>query len=74
MGSWGLCKQGHSFQICLLPQAEHIWSWFQAAETTRQEAVEMEPEGAQTILGPMGSKGLGEKYASAAFPSKDALG
>ena len=33
-----------------------------------------EPEAAQTLLGPTGSIGLGEKLASAAFLSKDALG
>ena len=44
----------------LLRKGEHIWSWFPAAETTSQAAVPTEPEAAQTLLGPMGSLGLGE--------------
>ena len=47
-------------QISLLCQGEDAWSWSPAAETTSQAAVAMEPEAAQTILGPMGSLGLGE--------------
>ena len=47
-------------QIILLREAEDVWSWFQAAETTSQAAVPTEPEAAQTLLGPMGSLGLGE--------------
>ena len=46
-----------------------MWSWFQAAETTTQAAVPTEPEAAQTLLGPMGSLGLGENWASAAILS-----
>ena len=34
----------------------------------------MEPEAAQTLLGPMGSLGLGENKASAAILSQDAVG
>ena len=49
-----------SGQISLLREGEHVWSWFQAAETTSQAAVPTEPEAAQTLLGPMGSRGLGE--------------
>ncbi|RXF27487.1 hypothetical protein EG857_14945 [Enterococcus faecalis] len=49
-----------SCQISLLREGEHVWSWFQAAETTSQAAVPTEPEAAQTLLGPMGSLGLGE--------------
>ncbi len=49
-----------SGQIILLREREDAWSWFDAAETTRQAAVPTEPEAAQTLLGPMGSLGLGE--------------
>ena len=47
-------------QFRLLREGEDVWSWFPAAETTSQEAVSTEPEAAQTLLGPMGSRGLGE--------------
>ena len=55
-------NKAFSFQISLLPKGEHVWSWFQAAETTRQAAVPTEPEAeaVQTLLGPKGSIGLGE--------------
>ena len=36
--------------------------------------VATEPEAAETLLGPTRSIGLGEKHASVAFLSKDALG
>ena len=49
-----------SGQISLLREGEDVWSWVPAAETTRQAAVPTEPEAAQTLLGPMGSLGLGE--------------
>ena len=64
-------SSGH---ISLLRQREDIWSWFPAAETTSQAAVPTEPEAAQTILGGMGSLGLGEKLASAAMLGQAALG
>ena len=51
-----------------------MWSWFQAAETTSQAAVPSGPEAAQTLLGLMGRMGLGEKQASAAILSQEALG
>ena len=46
-------NKAFSCQISLLPEGEHVWSWFQAAETTRQAAGLTEPEAAQTLLGPM---------------------
>ena len=55
-------------------EGEGVWSWFPAAETTSQAAVPTEPEAAQTLLGLMGRMGLGEKQASAAILSQDALG
>ncbi|MVG12832.1 hypothetical protein D8765_19645 [Proteus mirabilis] len=53
-------NRASSCQISLLRQGEDVWSWFPAAETTSQAAVPTEPEAAQTLLGPMGSLGLGE--------------
>ncbi|RXJ97661.1 hypothetical protein CRV07_15575 [Halarcobacter ebronensis] len=47
-------------QIRLLREGEDVWSWFPAAETTSQAAVPREPKRAQNLLGPMGSRGLGE--------------
>ena len=71
----GACaNKAFSCQISLLPEGERVWSWFQAAETSSQAAVPREPEAAQTLLGPTRSIGLGEKHASVAFLSKDALG
>ena len=58
----------------LFREGEHIWSRFQAAVATSQEAVPTEPEAAQTLLGLMGRMGLGEKQASAAILSQEALG
>ena len=55
-------------------EGEGVWSWFPAAESTSQAAVPKEPEAAQTLLGPMGSRGLGEKEASVAILSQAALG
>ena len=47
-------------QISLLREGEDAWSLFPAAESSSQAAVPTEPEAAQTLLGPMGSLGLGE--------------
>ena len=63
-----------SGQISLLHEGEDVWSWFQAAETISQAAVPTEPEAAQTLLGPMGSIGLGENKAGTALLSQAALG
>ena len=63
-----------SCQISLLHEGEHVWGWFQSAETSSQAAEPRGPEAAQTLLGPVRGIGLEEKMASVAFPSKDALG
>ena len=63
-----------SDHISLLHEGEDVWSWFPAAETTSHAAVPTESEAAQTLLGPMGSQGLGENYASAGILSQTALG
>ena len=51
-----------------------MWIWFQPPENTSQAAVPTEPEEAQTLLGPMGSLGLGENQAGAALLSQAASG
>ena len=60
--------------IRLLPEVEHVWSWFPALAMPCKAPVHREQEAAQDLLVPMVSNGLGEKPESAAFPSKDALG
>ena len=49
-----------SGQISLPREADDVWSWFQTAETTSQAAVPTEPEEAETLLGLMGSRGVGD--------------
>jgi len=86
---WALAGSPHSWQsvgvgasahkafsgpIRLLPDVEHVWSWFPAPATTRTAPVHREPEAAQTLLVPMASNGIGKKPESAAFLSKHALG
>ena len=63
-----------SDQSSHLREGEDVWSWFPAAETTSQGAVPTESEAAQTLLGPMGSLGLGENEASAVILSQETLG
>ena len=52
----------------------HVWSWFPALAMTCKAPVHREQEAAQNLLGPKGSRDLGEKPESAAFLSKHALG
>ena len=63
-GSEGVARaranRASSGLISFLCEGEDAWSWFPNAETTRQAVVPTEPEAAQTLLGPMGSRGLGE--------------
>ena len=57
----GACaKQPFYCPISHLPEGEHVWSCFQAVETTRQAAGPTQLEAAETLLGPMGSRGLDE--------------
>ena len=75
--SWAggaLAHKAFSGPIRLLPEVEHIWSRFPGPATTSKVPVHREQEAAQTLLGPMGSLGLGEKKASVALLSKGALG
>ena len=67
-------NRASSCQISLLREAEDVWSWFAAAETTSQAAVPTDPKAAHTLLGPMGSLGLGDDLASAEILSQDAMG
>ena len=60
--------------MSLLYEGDHVWSGFQAKETTSKQAVHIDQETAQTLLRPRPSIWLGEKMASVAFLSKDALG
>ena len=51
-----------------------MWSRFPSPATTSLSPVHKEQKGAQTLLVPMASNGLGEKPESSAFLSKHALG
>jgi len=56
VGFWGQCTQGLSGPICLLPEVEHVWSWFPPLEMTCKAPVHTEQEEAQIILIPMAIK------------------
>ena len=60
--------------IGLIPEVEHLWSWFPALAMPCKAPVHIEQEAAQNLLVPMASNGLGEKPESTACLSKDALG
>ena len=53
-------NRASSVQFSHIREGEDVWSWIKAAETTSQAAVPTETEAAQTLLGPMGSRGLRE--------------
>ena len=75
--SWAggaLAHKAFSGPIRLLPEVEHLWSWFPAIAMTCKPPVYTEQQEALTLLLPMASTGLGGKPESAAFLSKDALG
>ena len=75
--SWAggaLAHKAFSGPIRLLPEVEHVWSWFPALPMTCKAPVHTEQEAAQTLHNLTVSNGLGEKPESAAFLSKDALG
>ena len=73
-GAGASAQKDFSDPIRLLPEVEHLWSWFPALAMTCKAPVHREQEAAQNLLVPMASNGLGEKPESAAFLSKDALG
>ena len=70
MGFGASAHKAFSGPIRLLPDVEHVWSWFAAPATTSKAPEPREQEAAQTLLDPMASNGLGEKPESAAFLSK----
>ena len=75
--SWAggaLAHKAFSGPIRLLPEVEHVCSWFPAIAMTCKTPVYTEQQEALTLLVPVASTGLGGKPASAAFLSKDALG
>ena len=73
-GGGASAHKAFSGPIRLLPEVEHLWSWFQALAMPCKAAVHREQEAAQNLLVLMASNGLGEKPESAACLSKDALG
>ena len=64
LAKWGVAgacaNQAFYCRITFLPEGEQVWCWSQATETTHQAAGPTQPEAAQTIVGPMGSRGLRE--------------
>ena len=73
-GGGALAHKAFSGPIRLLPEVEHLWSWFPALAMPCKAPVHREQEAAQNLLVPMASNLLGEKPESAAFVSKHALG
>ena len=67
-------NRASSGQISLLREGEDVWSCFPAVVTTRQAAVPTEPEAAQTLLGPMGSLGLGVERGKRCDPEPSRIG
>ena len=76
----GICGVGDSAHkafsgpIRLLPEVEHVWSWFPTLAMTCKAPVHREQEEDLTFLVTMASTGLGRTPEIAAFLSKDALG
>ena len=69
-----MAHKAYSGPIRLLPEVEHVWSWFPALAMTCKALLHREQEEGQTLLGPRASTDLGEKPESTAFLSKHALG
>ena len=69
-----MAHKAYSGPIRLLPEVEHVWSWFPALAMPCKPPVHREQEAAQNLLVPMASNLLGEKPEIAAFVSKHALG
>ena len=67
----GACaNKAFSSHIGLLHEGEHVWSGFQAMETTHHATRPTDPEVAQTLLDPMGSIELGKRC----FPEQKRIG
>src|SRR5512145_1267173 len=73
-GGGASAHKAFSGPVRLLPEVEHLWSWFPALAMPCKARAHREQEAAQNLLVPMASNGLGEKPESAAFLSKHALG
>ena len=73
-GAGASAQKAFSDPIRLLPEVEHLWSWFPALAMPCKAPVHREQEAAQNLLVPMASNLLGEKPESAASVSKHALG
>ena len=73
-GAGASAQKAFSDPIRLLPEVEHLWSWFPALAMPCKAPVHREQEAAQNLLVPMARNLLGEKPESAAFVSKHALG
>ena len=72
-GAGASAQKAFSDPIRLLPEVEHLWSWFPALAMPCKAPVHREQEAAQNLLVPMASRDLGEKPDSAAFLGKDAV-
>ena len=66
-------QKDFSGPIRLLLKGEHVWSWFPVLAMTCKAPVHREQEEAQTLLGHITRRELGDKAESVAFLSKHAL-
>ena len=73
-GAGASAQKAFSDPIRLLPEVEHLWSWFPALAMPCKAPVHREQEAAQNGRALMGSSGQGAEAAGAARMSKDALG
>ena len=74
VGCGASAHKAFSGLIRLLPEVEHVWSWFPAPVSTSRAPVPREKEAAQTLLGLRPSADLRDKAESVAILSKHALG
>ena len=72
-GAGASAQKDFSDPIRLLPEVEHLWSWFPALAMPCKAPVYSAQEAAQNLLVTMASSGLGEKPESAAFLSNVSL-
>ena len=70
-GGGASAQKAFSGPIRLLPEVEHVWSWFPALAMTCKPPVYTEQQEALTLLVPMASTGLGGKPESAALMTSD---
>ena len=74
VGAGASAHKAFSGPIRLLPEVEHVWSWFPAPATTSTAPVPREQEAGETLLGPRASTDIVEKPESIAFLCKHTLG